>query len=229
MASRRDSSSKLLRALFNEARMIKQCSKQLLDSELAAMAGTSFDQLFNFDNDLVHAAASRSSLRLDSADAADAAMLRAFEQAGLDHRDPRDWRTLLSLFAEVHFGKIKTKSVKWDMAALLDLLIDYREVQKKNPQLSGVNICKFLRTDKSFKTKYGRYTTDALRKLVRYARSPKHNVLLRHPEMHDPLLQLFRDEYESKGLVWSPELEATMRRLIDKSVELIDSRNPTDS
>jgi hypothetical protein len=225
MPSRRDSTSKLLRQLFDEARTIRQHTKQLFDSEVALRAGTSFDQLFNFDNDVMHAAASRCSLRLDKADENDAAMLSAFETAGLDHRNPLDWRTLLSLFAEAHFGKIRTKPQKWDVAALLDVLTDYREVQRSDPGLSDVKICTLLQT----KSKYSNYTLDALRKLVRHARSPKYNVLLRHPEMRDPLLQIFREKYESRGVVWDPQREANLKRLIDKCVDIIDKTNQGNS
>ena len=125
MPSRRDSSSRLLRELFDHARKNRQAVTELT-SELALPAGTTFEQLLNFDDDVVHAEVSRRSLRLDSADEADAAMLRAFKAAGLDHRNPFDWRTLLSRFAEVHFGKRKTKPIKWDIAALLELFWDWR-------------------------------------------------------------------------------------------------------
>jgi hypothetical protein len=228
MPSRRDSSSKLLRKLFDESPMIQQQSKQLFDSEVAP-AGTSFDRLFEFDNFLVHAATSRCALRLRKDDEDPSAMLRAFEAAGLDHRNPLDWRTLLSLFAEAHFGKIRTKPQKWDVAALLDVLGDDREVQKMDPELSDVKICKLLRTDKRYKSKYSKYHLDALRKLVRHARSPKHNVLLRHPEMRDPLLQIFREKYESRGVVWDPQREANLKRLIDKCVDIIDKANQGNS
>jgi hypothetical protein len=224
MPSRRDSSSKLLRHLFDESRTIKQQSMQLYDSELALPPGISLDQLFNFDNDAMHAAASRCSLRLDKTDENDAAMLRAFDAAGLDHRNPLDWRTLLSLFAEAHFGKRRTKPTKWDIAARLEVLADYLEVYKSDPKLSDVKICKLLKADKRYNSKYGKYSLDALRKLVRDARSPKHNVLLRHPEMRDPLLQIFREKYESRGIVWTPQLEANLKRVINKCIDMIEGR-----
>jgi hypothetical protein len=208
--------------------MIQQQSKQLFDSEVAP-AGTSFDRLFEFDNFLVHAATSRCALRLRKDDEDAAAMLRAFEAAGLDHRNPLDWRTLLSLFAEVHFGKIRTKPKKWDISALLDVLEDYRAVQKSDQELSDVKICKLLQTDKRYKSKYSTFNLDALRKLVRHARNPEHNVLLRYPEMPDPLLKLSREKYESRGVVWDPQREATLKGLIDKCVEIIEGRNQGNS
>ncbi len=227
--SRRDSSSKLLRQRFDESRRTGQQAKQLFDSEFALQPGTSLDQLFNFDNDVVHAAFSRYSLRLDEADEDDAAMLRAFEAASLDHRNPFDWRTLLSLFAEVHFGKIRTKRKTWDISAFVDLLMDYLDVYKSNPELSDVKICRLLQTDEDYKSKYGKYDPDALRKLVRNARSPKHNVLLRHPEMRDPLLHIFREKYERRGVVWDPKLEATLKHLINKCVDITEGWNQDNS
>jgi len=68
-----------------------------------------------------------------------------------------------------------------------------------------------------------------LRKLVRHARSPKHNLLLRHPEMPDPLLKLFREKYESRGGVWDPQREATLKSLIDKCVDIIEGKNQDNS
>jgi len=229
MPSRRDSSSKSLRQRFDESRRDWQRAKQLFDSEITSPAGTSFDQLFDFDNDVVHAAFSRCFLRLDEANEHDAAMLRAFEAAGLDHRNPLDWRTLLSLFAEVHFGKIRTKPKKWDIAHLFDVFGDYCEVKKSDPKLSDLKICKLLQTDERYKRKYSRYKLDSLRKLVRYARSPKHNLLLRHPEMPDPLLKLFREKYESRGGVWDPQREATLKSLIDMCVDIIEGKNQGNS
>lgn len=224
MSSRRDSSSKLLHKRFAESQVTLQQSKQLFDSVYANPLGTSFDKLFNCDDDGFHAAASRVSLRLDKADKNDAAMLRAFEAARLDHRSPLDWRILLSHFAEVHFGKIRTKPKKWDEIGLLGLFLDYLKAQIRNPQLKHPEIVKLLQTDKPYKSKYGKYNCDAFRKLVRHARSSQHNVLLRHPEMGDPLLQLLREDYESRGVVWDPELETNLKRLIEKSLEIMGLR-----
>jgi hypothetical protein len=206
-----------VRDLFEEMRIIKSGSKQLIDAHLLNPAGTSYDQLFNVDVPVIHFAMSRIALRLDEAKEEDAAMRAAFKAAGLNHRDPSDWRALLWIFAEAHYGKQKTKRQTWDLSALSSLLEDYRAVEKDLPPTPSRSlnsrICEHLRTKKPYKQKYGRLSHDALRKVVGKARNPKTNLLLIHPEMKDSLLQIFRVELERKGMTWTPEFEAAVKKL----------------
>jgi hypothetical protein len=137
-------------------------------------------------------------------------MLRAFEAAGLDHRNPTDWRMLVSCFAEAHFGKKKTKPLKWDVLALCRVLKDYMEVTRNHPELKDSKVCERLKSDKQYKDKYSRYKIHALRRIVRCAKSPKHNIILRHPEMRNPVLQCVRDMFERRGMPWDEELGQQM-------------------
>jgi hypothetical protein len=222
MPSRRDSSAKRLFQLFEESRLPRQVAKQAFDERILNPAGTSFDQFFDFDNNMmVHAACSRIALRLNEGNEKDAPLVAAFREAGLDHRNPLHWRHLLSMFAETHFGKIKTKPQKWDPAALFQLRHDYCTLESENPGAKSSELRKLLRTDKRFKDKYKSdskdksYNEDAFRKLLRHALSPASNVLLRYPEMKDPLMKLIRNDYEQKGMQWTPEFETVITQLVE--------------
>jgi hypothetical protein len=44
----------------------------------------------------------------------DNSLRKAFEQFGLDPRDPFDWRSLLDSFADAHFARVSGAPPKWD-------------------------------------------------------------------------------------------------------------------
>lgn len=216
MPSRRDSSTKRLFQFFEETRPLRQLAVQFFEDDILKPAGTNVHKLFDLDSDTMRAAISRTALRLNINDKKDAALFTAFEAAGLDHRNPLHWRHLLSMFAEAHFGKAKTKPQKWDSVALLQVLQDYNKVKSENPGANVSELRKLLCTDKRFKDKYKHYNKDAFRKVLRQARSPKTNILLRHPEMKDPLLQVIRDDWEQKGVAWTPELERFIKNMAER-------------
>jgi hypothetical protein len=222
MASRRDSSSKRLLQLFDETRLSRELAKRFFEDDILKPAGATFDQLFDFNNDAIHAAFSRTALRLNDADKKDASLLAAFRKAGLDHKNPLHWKHLLSMFAETHFGKVRTKTQKWDSVGLSNVLDDYRTVKSENPTASEPTLRKKLRSDKRFKDKYERYNMHSFRKLLRQARNPELNVLLRHPEMKDPLLQLIRQDYEQKAKRWTPELETWIKGIVERFFDSLD-------
>ncbi len=187
MPSSQDPASKRLLKLLERARIVRAFEEAI------------FSKL---DDTLVHTFHSSAVLRLNEADEADTEMLSAFKVTGLDHRNPRHWRLLLKCFSEAHFGKKKTKPVKWDAFEFCVLLKDYFDLTRNRPELSDLDACKLLKSDKLYKEKYGDYNIHALRKLVRQARSPKYNMYLRHPEMRDLLLQQIRDDWEREGIPW---------------------------
>jgi hypothetical protein len=204
MPSRRDPTAKRLEKLFEQSRKVNQ---KTVGEFLFEKAGLSFDD-FPFDLDVVHASFSRLALRLDENNANDKPMLLAFKSAGLDWRDPHSWRHLLSLFAEAHFGDTETKPKTWDIAAFCEVLIDYFVARKTlGNKSTDLAICKLLKINKKYRHKYGDYNIHALRKIVRTALSPKHNILLRHPEMKNIPLQLVRNHSESEGITWDETLE----------------------
>jgi hypothetical protein len=220
MASRRDSSSKRLFQLFDETRLSRELAKRFFEDDILRPLSTTFDQMLDFDNDVTHAAFSRVALRLNDGDKKHAPLLTAFGEVGLDHHNPVHWRDLLSMFAETHFGKARTKPKTWDSVGLSQVLQDYLAVKQENPTANNAQLRKLLRKDKRFKDKYAQYNIDAFRKLLRQALSPKDNVLLRYPEMRDPLVQLIRNDYEQKGTAWTPDLERWIKffaQLSDRS------------
>ena len=223
MASRRDSSSKRLLELFDETRQSRELAKRFFEDDILKPASTTFDQLFAFNNDAIHAAFSRVALRLNNADKKDASLLAAFRKAGLDHKNPLHWRDLLSMFAETHFGKVKTKPREWDAVGLTGVLNDYLTIKGENPDLKEPELRKKLRSDRRFKDKYAHYNIDAFRKLLRQAKSPDFNVLLRHPQMRDPLGQIIRDDHEQKGTAWTPEWEALIKGLVERFFNALES------
>ncbi len=109
-------------------RLSRQLATRFFEDDLLKPAGTSFDQLFDFNNDTIHATFSRIALRLREDDKKDASMLAAFKKADLDHQNPLHWRELLSILAESHFGPIRTKPQKWDSSALCEVLKDYSTI-----------------------------------------------------------------------------------------------------
>jgi hypothetical protein len=205
MPSRQDATAKRLLKLLEDARPIN--SQQVTDAVLGPLSEV-FNTLMlpNLDDPLVHATLTRSALMLDKSHQQDALILRAFEAAGLDPRNPLNWRQLLGYFAEAHFGKKTTKPVKWDQYELMVVLKDYLEVKRNHQKLKDSEICNLLMRKKPYSDKYGKYNFHALRKLARHARSPKYNLYLRHPEMRDPLLQLVRDHFERLGMPWDEAL-----------------------
>ena len=217
MPSRQDVSKRLLQ-LFEDARL--RNSPRVVDALMGPLSeGINRVLLSNLDDRRVHASLSRAALILDEADPDDAVILDAFKAAGLDHRNPLHWRTLLGCFAEAHFGKKTTKPVKWNAFELMVLLRDYLNAKHNRPKMSDLEICKLLMRDRAYKDKYGKYNLDALRKLVRRARSPKYNFYLRHLEMRDPPLQAIRNSFECRGMPWDEALGKQIAEAVNLAVE----------
>lgn len=174
----------------------------------------------------VHATASQQSLRLDPTDPKDGALVKAFEEAGLDHRNPLHWRSLLESFAEAHFGKNRTKPKTWDAAAYWELYLDCLRVKvrlrlaKKPYALSDVQLVKRLQSEANlFRNDYKKYNERALRRLIAQSRDPVFNIALRYPGTTSTL-KLLRAEYEAEGRNWSTDIEAQIKPLFEKGLEL---------
>jgi hypothetical protein len=69
--------------------------------------GIDAETLSRLNDPIVYCALSRAALMLDESDPSDTQILRSFKAAGLDHRNPSNWRKLLECFVEAHFGKKK--------------------------------------------------------------------------------------------------------------------------
>jgi hypothetical protein len=211
MPPRQDPTSKRLLSLLERDKLFRSLRRPIkLDIDAA---------LSRLDDPVVYSALSRTALTLDEADPDNTQMLRAFKAASLDHRNPLDWRKLLQCFAEAHFGKRRTKPVKWDSGKFSALLKDYVNVKRNHPELSDLGVCKLLKRDKTYKAKYGDYNLDALRKLVRHARSPEYNAHLRYPEMPDPLLREIRAGFERHNRPWDEALGKQLADVLKPYIE----------
>jgi hypothetical protein len=213
MPSRKDSTSRRLFNLFQHAtwQHAEQIAEQRLSDMLARIGGR-----IDFADDIAHAAFSREALMLEESSERDRPVFAAFKAAGLSPDNPMHWRYLVFMFSEAHFGKAETKPKMWHSFALSEVRADYLTIKGENPGTNQSEICQLLRRDRRFKHKYHKYNPDAFRRLLRHANSPKYNILLRHPEMNDPALQLLRDHHEQSGLQWSSESEMDYRAAVKR-------------
>jgi hypothetical protein len=213
MPSRQDPTSKRLLRLFQEDKLVRSLTRPI-------KVGIGAETLSELDDPIVHGTLSSTALTLDEADPSNAPLLRAFRAAGLDHRNPLNWRTLLGCFAKAHFGAKKTKPIKWDSAKFSALLKDYSDVKQTRPELSDLQVCNLLKRDKTYRAKYGDYNLHALRKLVRQARDPKFNAHLRYPEIRDPLLREIRAECDRQNRPWDEVLGKKIYDVLKPVIEV---------
>jgi len=218
MTANKDTTSKKLLALMDDNRTTARLLPQIIEKTILQHAETTFEKILDPDNDSIFLSMSRIAFKLDAKIETDRPVLRAFEKAGLDCRNPLHWKQLMEMFAEAHFGPSKTKP-KRSVSELWIIYQDYLSAKRENPKANESQICVFLQKDKHLKTKYGDYQFDALRKLVRDAKDPEHNVLLRYPDLKDPLLKVLRDTYERAGKQWTPQFEETVTKLTGKFFE----------
>ena len=187
----------------------------------------SFDSLFAADSPLLLAAA-HSLGALDPSDSKDAAIVQAFEIAGLDHKNPFHWHDVMSVLCVHHFGKRKTKPTTWNAEAILKCYADCEEVKAKHPALkTATDIAKHLRRHNR---RYAKYKADKgvrqITKLIEAAYNPKKNLRVRYPEMSDLHLMQLRQLHEDDGIAWTPDLEEKLGDVVSlaKSQHEIDVR-----
>jgi hypothetical protein len=103
----------------------------------------------------------------------------AFDAFGLDPKEPENWRLLLALLAEAFFVPKRKRGGKevWDSHALWQLLTDFWEVKRQNPDLkSEEKLCEKLTEKKGYK---GKKSPKTLRKMLYRARDPADNDILK--------------------------------------------------
>jgi hypothetical protein len=158
-------------------------------------AGDHMKTMFNFDINEVYLAHARASLKIDSRLSEDRLIQKAFEAAGLNPKDPGAWRTLVSIFAKVHFGAIGAPKI-WD-AERYQLLLDHSaEVSRQYGAKSDPEICRKLRAADPYKKFYERNKVATLRKRLREARDPNMNYYLRYPETDGVFAKYVRQQAE---------------------------------
>ena len=96
-------------------------------------------------------------LALDSHSRGDKAIIDAFAEFKLDHREPYDWRILMTYFADAHFGrKHPGRHSGWTFERLVQLDWDYQQIKHDAQGISDTEACKRLVRDKGARFS-GRY------------------------------------------------------------------------
>jgi hypothetical protein len=157
---KRVSASRLLRQ-FIEA---KKSSKQR--ARLYGLLGQEQTKLTYLNEPLQRAIHAHRALTLFQSDHA---LKKAFKAFSLDPRNPYDWRTLLTYFAEAHFGATRGAPKKWTFASRAQFLQDFLRVRVHHPTASIQKICELMRSDKSMNRKYKSVPVGTLRKQHRNA------------------------------------------------------------
>jgi hypothetical protein len=227
--SRADRILQRLDQLIKESRSQAKQARELFD-ELFKSANIKFDQLFNFDNEAIHAVVAREALRLDPSKPKDAVILKAFDAFGLDAKSPVDWKQILYAFSDAHFGDPGSGRKKiWDDFEYFRLAIAFCAVIARNPELKDKEVRKRLLQQ----TKYKHLSDTALRKLVAAAIDPQKNRYLKYLKSGsgtEPLQIVIRDQLVQLGSSESsPNLEGWVKVYTDAFREvLLKPRQGTD-
>jgi len=112
------------------------------------------------------------SLWLNEKDPVFGPVSRAFKAFGLDHRNDRDWYTLVARLARVLFPIRRRPGLrkKWTAERLYVLLAQVASYKRERPKASDTAICSWLH-----KKSYADETLEALRRALQDARNPKRN------------------------------------------------------
>jgi len=149
----------------------------------------------------------------------------AFKAAHLDPQDPLDREILLRLFAAAHFSsKRETRGAKtkWTPERWSQLLSDYNQVKKDNPNLKDEQLCKEI--VKRFPSRYpkppgsGReFAKDSgatVRRNLAYARDPSKNTLLAES------IKIVADTLKTANHRLDPNFDVPIQKLNEKSKSL---------
>jgi hypothetical protein len=119
-------------------------------------------------------------------------MAAAFQMAGLDRTQPKDWYQLVALFAWAYLGGRRSKGAptKWDSVKYCKLIADFNEKKRNNPALSDEDVFSLLGRTATYRTKRGPLSTSRLRKLLKEANDPTRNKLLKAAQLRDGSTQL---------------------------------------
>ena len=223
MAKKPDNPKRILRKLFEEnkrhSNQINEDAKRLF--ELAGRAIDEFTKdpetnksptigLHQPIKDMMRALLiAQSIMTLNSDNELDKPLLKAFSAAGLDHRNPLDWKLLLREFANAFFapGRGVGAPRKWTGARYCRLLAHIHQLKLEKPSLKDRPACAILRKRQP---EYRHPAVDHLRKLLRQARNPKFNDIL--SRLLEQFLIDARVRYLQENRPWTPEIEAELRK-----------------
>jgi len=174
------------------------------------------------ENEIAREMSVERAFALDPQISEDASILAAFSAAGLNPKNPIDWRTLMKLFCEVHFGPAKTKPKSWTEFEYFILakqaLELYPKIVKRGDKLTATKLAEELQ--KSFE-EYEDYNADAFRKRVREALSLQtYSATLMYPNAPSLAHSAFRAQWEASGRKWASYLDETLSALYDFNEKL---------
>jgi hypothetical protein len=224
--SRADRILQRLDQLIKGSRSQAKQERELFD-ELFKPANIKFDQLYNFDNETIHAVVAWEALRLNPSKSKDAVILKAFDAFGLDAKSPFDWKQIVYAFSDAHFGEPESgRKPTWDDFEYFRLALNFCAVKARNPELKD----KQLRKRLLLQPKYKHLSDDSLRKLVAAAIDPRKNRYLDPKTLKylksgsgaDPLQIVIRDALVRLGSSESsPNLEGWVKVYTDALREVI--------
>jgi hypothetical protein len=139
----------------------------------------------------------------------DKPLLAAFAAAGLDHRNPLDWKRLFREFGIAHFAPKRRRGAppKWIGGPYCRLLAHVQQLKLENPNLKDSPACIILRRRDP---EYRKLSFHHLRKLLRQAQKPKYNDILSQSLEHN--LKSAQVRYLQENRPWTPEIEAGLRK-----------------
>jgi hypothetical protein len=138
----------------------------------------------------------------------DKPLLAAFAAAGLDHRNPLDWKRLIREFAIAHFllGRRSGAPPKWDGGRYCRLLAQVHDLKLKNPRLKDKPACGIL----CRQPEYRHLSVERLRKALREGRNPDFNDIL-SVSLEQNLINA-RVRFQQENRPWTPEIEAELKK-----------------
>jgi hypothetical protein len=219
--SRADRIVQRLDQLIKDSGSRAKQARELFD-ELFKTGGIKFDQLLNFDNKVIHAAAAWEALRLDPSKSKDAVILKAFDAFGLDAKSPVDWKQIVYAFSDAHFGEPGPgRKMTWDDFEYFRLALDFCAVKARNPELKD----KQLRERLLQQTKYEHLSDASLQRLVAAAFDPQKNRYLKYLKsgsVADPLQIVISNQLVQLGTSESsPNLEEWVKVCTDAFREVL--------
>jgi len=155
--------------------------------------------------------------------ATDRAIIRAFEAANLNVKNPLDWRILLERFCWAHFGdKGKPgKAIYWTDEKYCELLRDVHQAKRRFSLTEDASALRKIMEIKG--KKYRQVSFGRMKKALGEARNPKYNGSLMKP-VYNALAAKLDARLQSDSAPYSQkEIKALERNMINQETDRIGS------
>jgi hypothetical protein len=166
------------------------------------------------DNPIIQQLLAASALKLDPNSEWDKPIALAFEKAGLDPRQPANWRLLISYFCWAHFGPRRGRGAPalWPPQRYCRLLQDEDRVRRDHPTFSNEDVYRtIVQRYEHYRRKNGKpLKPGRIKTALRDARDPECNPHL--AAYLNLTIQSARSEHQQHKREWSPEAEAEVTR-----------------